>query len=130
MSAELNGLILQKDPAALPGSKGYMTHIQECLTTLVKGLSEQQQEEFAALAQEWNTAGVDIDKQAKCIAPVRYHLKEWGRTNIRLVYIIHCNSFDVSSLYRPKTKEELFNLRHASARNVIERIFGVLKCRF
>ena len=32
--------------------------------------------------------------------------------------------------YRPETKEELFNLRHASARNVIERIFGVLKQRF
>ena len=26
--------------------------------------------------------------------------------------------------------EELFNLRHASARNVIERIFGILKRRF
>ena len=32
--------------------------------------------------------------------------------------------------YRPTTKEELFNLRHASARNVIEQIFGVLKRRF
>lgn len=32
--------------------------------------------------------------------------------------------------YRPRTKEELFNLRHSSARNVIERIFGVLKQRF
>lgn len=31
---------------------------------------------------------------------------------------------------RPKTKEELFNLRHAHLRNVIERIFGVLKRRF
>lgn len=31
---------------------------------------------------------------------------------------------------RPVTKEELFNLRHACARNVIERIFGVLKKRF
>jgi hypothetical protein len=28
---------------------------------------------------------------------------------------------------RPKTKEKLFNLRHAILRNVIERIFGVLK---
>jgi hypothetical protein len=28
---------------------------------------------------------------------------------------------------RPKNKEELFNLWHASARNVIEHIFGVLK---
>lgn len=31
---------------------------------------------------------------------------------------------------RPANKEELFNLRHASARNVIERIFGVVKRRF
>jgi hypothetical protein len=31
---------------------------------------------------------------------------------------------------RPKTREELFNLRHASARNVIERIFGVIKKKF
>ena len=27
-------------------------------------------------------------------------------------------------------KEKLFNLRHASAHNVIECIFGMLKCRF
>jgi hypothetical protein len=31
---------------------------------------------------------------------------------------------------RPRTREELYNLRHASARNVIERCIGVLKCRF
>ena len=44
---------------------------------------------------------------------VRYHLKEWARgTN------------------RPQTKEELFNLRHASLRNVVERIYGVVKKRF
>jgi hypothetical protein len=30
-------------------------------------------------------------------------------------------------LFSPVNKEELFNLRHAQARNVIERIFGVLK---
>jgi hypothetical protein len=36
----------------------------------------------------------------------------------------------IDIVYRPKNKEELFNLRHASARNVIERIFGVLKHRF
>ena len=29
--------------------------------------------------------------------------------------------------YRPVTKEELFNLRHSSARNVIKHIFGILK---
>ena len=31
---------------------------------------------------------------------------------------------------RPKNYKELFNLRHAQARNVIERIFGILKKRF
>jgi hypothetical protein len=44
---------------------------------------------------------------------VRYHLAEWERAD-----------------RRPHNKEELFNLRHASARNVVERIFGVLKKRF
>jgi len=37
----------------------------------------------------------------------------------------------LSEIYnRPVNKYELFNLRHSSARNVIERIFGVLKRRF
>ena len=31
---------------------------------------------------------------------------------------------------RPQNKEELFNLRHAKLRNVVERIFGVMKARF
>jgi hypothetical protein len=44
---------------------------------------------------------------------VRYHLKEWSLGQ-----------------NRPQNKEELFNLRHSSLRNVIERIFGVLKKRF
>src|ERR1700734_2352747 len=42
---------------------------------------------------------------------------------IFLTYYLHI-------CYRPVNKEELFNLRHAQARNVIERIFGVLKRRF
>src|SRR5882757_1663520 len=32
--------------------------------------------------------------------------------------------------HSPANREELFNLRHASARNVVERIFGALKKRF
>jgi hypothetical protein len=44
---------------------------------------------------------------------VRYHLKEWALDN-----------------RRPQNAKELFNLRHASARNVIERVFGILKKRF
>jgi len=35
-----------------------------------------------------------------------------------------------AKLPRPQNAEELFNLRHASARNIIERVFGVLKWRF
>jgi hypothetical protein len=33
-------------------------------------------------------------------------------------------------VFSPVNKEELFNLRHAQARNVIEHIFGVLKNRW
>ena len=33
-------------------------------------------------------------------------------------------------LYRPCNHKELFNLRHAMLRNVVERIFGVVKRRF
>jgi hypothetical protein len=44
---------------------------------------------------------------------VRYHLKE-----------------QYQSQQKPENKEELFNLRHAQLRNVVERIFGILKRRF
>ena len=33
-------------------------------------------------------------------------------------------------IFRPSNAQELFNLKHSSLRNVIERIFGVLKKRF
>ena len=32
--------------------------------------------------------------------------------------------------FRPANPQELFNLRHAQARNAVERIFGVIKRRF
>ena len=44
---------------------------------------------------------------------VRYHLKE-----------------QYQSQQKPENKEKLFNLHHAQLRNVIERIFGILKRRF
>ncbi|KAI7938685.1 hypothetical protein MJO28_014264 [Puccinia striiformis f. sp. tritici] len=44
---------------------------------------------------------------------VRYHLKEQATCGLK-----------------PATPEELFNLRHASLRNVVERIFGCLKAKF
>jgi hypothetical protein len=51
-----------------------------------------------------------------CLTPyrgVRYHLKEFGIAN-----------------QRPQNARELFNLRHSSLRNIVERAFGVLKKRF
>jgi hypothetical protein len=51
-----------------------------------------------------------------CLTPyrgVRYHLREWSLGN-----------------QRPANAKELYNLRHAQLRNVVERIFGVLKKRF
>ncbi|XP_052878904.1 uncharacterized protein LOC128285455 [Gossypium arboreum] len=42
----------------------------------------------------------------------RYHLNEWRQG------------------YQPSTPEEVFNMKHASARNVIERCFGLLKLRW
>ena len=51
-----------------------------------------------------------------CLTPyrgVRYHLKEWALGN-----------------RRPQNMKELYNLRHSSLRNAVERIFGVVKKRF
>ena len=42
----------------------------------------------------------------------RYHLSEWRNGYARISH------------------EEYFNMKHASARNVIERCFGVLKMRW
>jgi hypothetical protein len=47
---------------------------------------------------------------------VRYHLQEW----------MHA----VSANQLPRNPRELFNRRHSSLRNVVERVFGVLKNRF
>ncbi|XP_047944172.1 uncharacterized protein LOC125190814 [Salvia hispanica] len=44
---------------------------------------------------------------------VRYHLKEWG-----------------VGTQRPQNAQEMFNLRHTKARNIIERAFVVVKMRW
>jgi DDE superfamily endonuclease len=64
-----------------------------------------------------------------CLTPyrgVRYHLREWSKANDR-----YNKSSRLKVLTaRPQNARELYNLRHASLRNAIERIFGVLKKRF
>jgi hypothetical protein len=47
-----------------------------------------------------------------------------------VIFIITYYGMLIAYTYRPRNPQELFNLRHAQARNVIERIFGVLKRRF
>ena len=44
---------------------------------------------------------------------IRYHLQEYSDSGCE-----------------PRNEKELFNLRHASLRNVVERIFSILKSRF
>ena len=61
---------------------------------------------------------------------MHYHLSEWGHANVQYVAFFLLNINVIFSIYSPANKEELFNLHHASAHNVIEHIFGVLKCRF
>jgi DDE superfamily endonuclease len=61
----------------------------------------------------------------KAIPPSRM-----GSRKRQVCYDIYFLELYLYKNYRPLNKEELFNLRHASARNVIERIFGVLKHRF
>lgn len=39
-------------------------------------------------------------------------------------------NLDPMFFFRPANRKELFNLRHAQARNVVERIFGVIKGRW
>ena len=56
---------------------------------------------------------------------VWYHLTEWGRTDVQ--WVISPFSLPMLMKYRPVNHQELFNLRHASAWNVIECAFGVLK---
>jgi hypothetical protein len=57
---------------------------------------------------------------------VQYYLAEWGQANICFPTANH----SLLVAFRPSNKEELFNLQHTCARNVIERIFGILKRRF
>ena len=53
-----------------------------------------------------------------------------GTCTIAVISHFSTNIHHANHLIRPVNKEELFNLWHAQARNVVEHIFGVLKCQF
>jgi hypothetical protein len=67
LSAELNALVLTKDSTAHPGTKEYLTLVQDCLTELMKGLSKKQVEDFADVANLRNTVGVEPGLKAKWV---------------------------------------------------------------
>jgi DDE superfamily endonuclease len=71
---------------------------------------------FSALPGKYYLGDAGYSNSGHTLAPyqkVRYHLREQAR-----------------AAEKPKNPKELFNLRHASLRNVVERTFGVLKGRF
>jgi DDE superfamily endonuclease len=62
---------------------------------------------------------------------VHYHLAEWGRAHLQCISIRNSSViYNDLPFPRPANHQELFNLRHMSARNVIERAFGILKKQF
>ena len=57
---------------------------------------------------------------------VHYHLAEWGCANTRYILYIYIKvRIFILPDFRPANCEELFNLQHASARNVVEQVFDV-----
>jgi hypothetical protein len=67
MSDELNALVLDVDSEAQPGSKGYLKHVQACLTKLIEGMSEEKVKEFEEEAAVRNSEGVDASLRAKWV---------------------------------------------------------------
>jgi hypothetical protein len=76
-------------------------------------LQDAQLRGFEALPSKYFLADAGYSNSSLTMTPyrgVKYHLKEQARSRLK-----------------SQNKEELFNLRHASLRNVIERQFGVFK---
>ena len=76
-----------------------------------------------------------FDRGGLVIPNNRYFLADAGYVNRGTILTPYRNvKYHLKEQYgakdTPQTKEELFNLRHSSLRNEIERIFGVLKKRF
>jgi hypothetical protein len=61
---------------------------------------------------------------------VRYHLKEQRLASQKCVFYLYKDLYYTNNNTRSQNAKELFNLRYASLRNAIKRIFEVLKRRF
>ena len=109
----------------LTGWEGSATDARVWADALVKG--------FRVPAGFYYLADAGFPHCPELLVPfrgVRYHLQEWGAANVRYVFASKCIYYYFTYSCSPVNAKELFNLRHAMARNVIERIFGVLKQRF
>ncbi|KAF3788920.1 hypothetical protein EJ110_NYTH05917 [Nymphaea thermarum] len=66
----------------------------------------------------------------------KYYLADGGYPNIQGLltpyrgHRYHMSEFSTRGARSPRTREELFNHRHSSLRNTVERTFGMLKGRF
>jgi hypothetical protein len=69
MSDEVDALVLEKDPGAKHRSKDYLKLVQDCLTSVIEGLSKEKVQEFADLADLRNAEGIDVNLQAKWVQP-------------------------------------------------------------
>jgi hypothetical protein len=67
ISDELNALLLDMDPEAHPGSKGYLKHVHSCLTELIERLSEEKVKEFEEVAALRDSDGVNAGLKAKWV---------------------------------------------------------------
>jgi hypothetical protein len=77
-----------------------------------RGLNSAKEKGFGALEGKYYLANAGYSNTPLTHVPyrgVQYHLQEQSLANMK-----------------PKTKEKLFNLRHSSLRNVVERVFDVL----
>ena len=64
---EIDALILDKDPEATRGSQGYIKLLHHTVSEFIKGLSEEQQQEYNNIANERNAEGVDSEIQAQWV---------------------------------------------------------------
>jgi len=87
--------------------------------------------------------GFIIPQNKYYLADVKYTNKDWFLTFYRDVvyylketigagfrYVKSLLNTVTNHIFKPYNKKELFNLRHSFLRNVIKRIFDILKRRF
>jgi DDE superfamily endonuclease len=105
----------------LPGWEGFATDAQVWADALAKG--------FSVPAGFYYLADAGFPHCPELLVlfcGVQYYLQEWGAAGVRYVFAI-ISIYYLTYSHSAVNAKELFNLHHAQACNVIERIFGVLK---